>query len=98
MNKSSSNFYKIDKNINSNNLFNPKKKITPSENISAKKITSDKSKKKVNKIKTLSYSNSTQDIYSDKSNFKNINNYNSNNLTNKKKKKKISIIISVISF
>ena len=51
MNKSSSNFYKIDKNINSNNLFNPKKKITPSENISAKKITSDKSKKKVITLK-----------------------------------------------
>ena len=85
MNKSSTNFYKIDKNMNSNNLNNPKKKITPSENISAKKILSDKSKKKVNKIKTLSYSNSTQDIYSDKTNYKSINNYNSNNFTTKKK-------------
>ena len=85
MNKSSTNFYKIDKNINSNIQNNPKKKIIPSENISAKKITTDKSKKKVNKIKTLSYSNSTQDIYSDKINYKNINNYNSNILVNKKK-------------
>ena len=39
----------------------------------------------MNKIKTLSYSNSTQDIYSDKINYKNINNYNSNILVNKKK-------------
>jgi hypothetical protein len=85
MNKSSSNFYKIDKNMNSNNLNNQKKKITPSENISAKKMISDKSKKKMNKIKTLSYSNSTQDIYSEKTNYKSINNYNSNNLINKKK-------------
>ena len=85
MNKSSSNFYKIDKNMNANNLINSKKKITPSENISAKKIGSDKSTKKVNKIKTLSYSNSTQDIYSDKKNYKNIINYNSNNIINKKK-------------
>ena len=79
-NKSSTNFYKIDKNLNNN-----KKKVTPSENISAKKIASDKINKKVNKIKTLSYSNSTRDIYNDKRNYKSINNYNSNNLTNKKK-------------
>jgi len=46
-NKSSTNFYKIDKNLNNN-----KKKVTPSENISAKKIASDKINKKVNKIKT----------------------------------------------
>ena len=38
-NKSSTNFYKIDKNI-SNNLNNQKKKITASENMSAKKIAS----------------------------------------------------------
>jgi hypothetical protein len=85
MNKSSTNFFKIDKNMNASNLINPKKKITPSENISAKKIGSDKSTKKVNKIKTLSYSNSTQDIYSDKKNYKSINNYNTNNIINKKK-------------
>ena len=85
MNKSSTNFYKIDKNMNVSNLINSKKKIAPSENISAKKIGSDKSTKKVNKIKTLSYSNSTQDIYSDKKTYKSINNYNSNNIINKKK-------------
>ena len=85
MNKSSTNFYKIDKNMNVSNLINSKKKIAPSENISAKKIGSDKSTKKVNKIKTLSYSNSTQDIYSDKKSYKSINNYNSNNIINKKK-------------
>ena len=83
-NKTSTNFYKLDKNINSN-ISNQKKKITPSENISAKKIPSDAIKKKGNKIKTLSYSNSTRDIYSDKGMYKNINNYNSNNLANKKK-------------
>ena len=83
-NKSSTNFYKIDKNI-SNNLNNQKKKITASENMSAKKIASDIIKKNGNKIKTLSYSNSTRDIYSDKAIYKNLNNYNSNNFNNKKK-------------
>ena len=84
-NKSSTNFYRIDK---SNN--NQKKIPNPPQydNISGKKLPYDKSKKKVsgNKIKTLSYSNSTRDIYHDKINYKNIsNNYNSNNQYNKKK-------------
>ena len=83
-NKTSTNFYKIDKNTNSN-LNNQKKKITPSENISAKKISSIQTNKKGNKIKTLSYSNSTRDIYSDKGIYKNLNNFNSNNFVNKKK-------------
>ena len=83
-NKTSTNFYKIDKNIK-NNKNNQKKKLTPSENISAKKIPSVQIIKKGNKIKTLSYSNSTRDIYNEKGIYKNINNYNSNNFGNKKK-------------
>ena len=83
-NKSSTNFYKIDKNL-SNNFNNQKKKATPNENFSAKKIASELIKKNPNKIKTLSYSNSTRDIYSDKAIYKNLNNYNSNNFNNKKK-------------
>ena len=88
-NKSSTNFYRIDKNINNN--INHRKIPNPpqSENISGKKIIFDKNKKKINginKIKTLSYSNSTRDIYYDKINLKNPNNkYNSNNQYNKKK-------------
>jgi hypothetical protein len=74
-NKSSSNFYRIDKNMNS---INQRKIPNPpqSENFSGKKFVLDKNKKKVkgNKIKTLSYSNSTRDIYYDKENYKNINN------------------------
>ena len=84
-NKSSSNFYRIDKNINQRKIPNN----PPSENISGKKIIFDKNKKKINednKIKTLSYSNSTRDIYFDKLNHKNQNNnYNSNIQFNKKK-------------
>ena len=93
-NKSSSNFYKIDKNLNN---INQKKIPNPpqSVNISGKKIVLDKNKKKFNKgkkIKTLSYSNSTRDIYSDKINSKNINfNYNSNSQYNKKKINQIPI-------
>ena len=82
-NKTSTNFYKIDKNLN-NNLDNQKKKMHPSENISAKKIPSVQTNKKFNKIKTLQYSNSTRDIYSDKGAYKNISKYN-NNFVNKKK-------------
>ena len=94
-NKSSSNFYRIDKNIN-NNLNQRKIPNTPhSENFSGKKIILDKSKKKinkVNKIKTLSYSNSTRDIYSNKKNYQSINNnYNSNNQYNKKRINQIPI-------
>ena len=92
-NKSSSNFYKIDKNIHN---INQKKIPNPpqSVNISGKKFVLDKNKKKINKgnkIKTLSYSNSTRDIYNDKINYKNINNYNSNNQFNKKKINQIPI-------
>ena len=96
-NKTSTNFYKLDKNINSN-ITNQKKKITPSENISAKKIPSDAIKKKGNKIKTLSYSNSTRDIYSDKGMYKNINNYNSNNFVNNNKKKQYPIPVNNINY
>ena len=76
-NKSSTNFYRIDKNINNN--INHRKIPNPpqSENISGKKIIFEKNKKKINginKIKTLSYSNSTRDIYYDKINYKNPNN------------------------
>ena len=92
-NKSSTNFYRIDKNININS--NNQKKIPnipQNENMSGKKLIFDKSKKKINngnKTKTLSYSNSTRDIYYDKINYKNINNnnnYNTNNQYNNKKK------------
>ena len=93
-NKSSSNFYKIDKNlknINQQKIPNPPQSV----NISGKKIILDKNKKKFNKgnkIKTLSYSNSTRDIYNDKINSKNINfNYNSNSQYNKKKINQIPI-------
>ena len=89
-NKSSTNFYRLDKSKSNNNQNNPKKIPNPSqyESISVKKLVNDKSKKKVkgNKIKTLSYSNSTRDIYHDQINYKNIsNNYNSNNQFSKKK-------------
>ena len=93
-NKSSSNFYKIDKNLNN---INQKKIPNPpqSVNISGKKIVLDKNKKKFNKgnkIKTLSYSNSTRDLYNDKINSKIINfNYNSNSQYNKKKINQIPI-------
>ena len=93
-NKSSSNFYRIDKNMNN---INQRKIPNPpqSENFSGKKFVLDKNKKKVNKgnkIKTLSYSNSTRDIYYDKANYKNINNnFNSNNQYSKKKINQIPI-------
>ena len=91
-NKSSTNFYRIDKNMNNN--INHRKIPNPpqSENMSGKKIIFDKNKKKVNKVKTLSYSNSTRDIYYDKIHYKNLNNhYNSNNQFNKKKDYQIPI-------
>ena len=90
-NKSSSNFYRIDKNIH--NSLNQRKIPNPpqSENFSGNKIIIDKNKKKKgNKNKILSYSNSTRDIYNDSKNYKSIN-YNSNNLYNKKKINQIPI-------
>ncbi len=107
-NKSSIDFYKINKNINSNINNNYQKKIynvhqsdnNNNTNI-GKKISYDKNKKKINtekKTKTLSYSNSTRDINNDKINYKCINNnYNSNN--NQYNKKKIyQIPINHISY
>ena len=55
--------------------------------IQQEKKIKEKEKKEKEKIKKMNKSstNSTQDIYSDKINYKNINNYNSNILVNKKK-------------
>ena len=95
-NQSTANFYRINKNNNNKIIINQRKIPNPSnENASNKKIALEKSKKanSLNKIKTLSYSNSTRDIYFEKPNYKciNNNNYNSNGQNNKKKIQQIPI-------
>ena len=83
-NKSNNNFYRIDKHINQKRSQN-----NPPENMSGTKIIFGKNIKKINgenKIKTLSYSNSTKNMYNDKINSKEYNsNYNSYHQNNKHK-------------
>ena len=83
-NKSTTNFYRIDKHINQKRSQN-----NPPENMSGTKIIFGKNIKKINnenKVKTLSYSNSTKNMHNDKMNSKDYNsNYNSYHQYNKQK-------------